>query len=234
MPQRRPARPASSRWLASITWREAKRSALAVRGRWVRCWAAHLAAARAGDRVRGGAAALGTLVYYVVLAVTGYDLALLAVAVGWLVGKAALRGSGGMGGRRLQAIAVALTYCSIVCSYVPDLYQEFMKYQGKQEQARQESQAKKTDGAAVNRPVPPPASTHAAEPPLSLGAALGMMALAAAFFFVIALIAPVLGAVENPIGLLIIAIGLFEAWKTTRRVALLVDGPYSTTPASIE
>ena len=41
-----------------------------------------------------GAAAIGTLVYFLVLWLTGYEIGLLAIAVGWFVGKAVYQGSG--------------------------------------------------------------------------------------------------------------------------------------------
>ena len=49
----------------------------------------------------------------------GYPLGLIAVLVGWMVGKAVLAGSGNRGGRAFQVMAVALTYCAIVMSNVP-------------------------------------------------------------------------------------------------------------------
>jgi hypothetical protein len=66
-----------------------------------------------------GAALAGTAVYFAILAISGYEIGWIAVAVGWLVGKAVHKGSRGIGGRKLQVIAVVLTYLSIVGSYVP-------------------------------------------------------------------------------------------------------------------
>ena len=66
-----------------------------------------------------GAAVVGAGLYYAVLALTGLEIGLIAIVVGFLVGKAVATGSGGHGGWRYQALAVALTYLAIVSTYVP-------------------------------------------------------------------------------------------------------------------
>lgn len=50
--------------------------------------------------------------------------------------------------------------------------------------------------------------------------------------FVISYAAPFLAGLENIVGLLIIAFGLWEAWKFNRRVEAVVTGPYTVTPAA--
>lgn len=52
------------------------------------------------------------------------------------------------------------------------------------------------------------------------------------FAFVISYAAPFLMGFENIIGILIIAFGLFEAWKLNRRVDAAITGPYTVTPAA--
>ncbi|HCC57289.1 MAG TPA: hypothetical protein DEQ47_08480 [Solibacterales bacterium] len=69
-----------------------------------------------------GAAAAGAVLYYAVLAITHLQIGLIAVAVGYLVGRAVRQGSGAPGGRKYQALAVALTYVAIASSYLPGLY----------------------------------------------------------------------------------------------------------------
>ena len=65
----------------------------------------------------GGAAVLGALLYYAVAAITGYEVGLVAIAVGWLVGRALQTASAGRGGREYQILAVALTYFSVAAAY---------------------------------------------------------------------------------------------------------------------
>jgi hypothetical protein len=65
------------------------------------------------------AAALGGLVWYAVGAVTGLNIGLIAVAVGFAVGFAVHKGSHNRGGPVYQALAIVLTYLGIAAQYVP-------------------------------------------------------------------------------------------------------------------
>ncbi|MBM3759796.1 MAG: hypothetical protein FJW36_06075 [Acidobacteria bacterium] len=60
-----------------------------------------------------GAAIGCSIAYAAILIITRYDLALIAIAVGWLIGKATRIATAGVGGRTAQYIAVAATYISI-------------------------------------------------------------------------------------------------------------------------
>jgi hypothetical protein len=65
-----------------------------------------------------GGAVIGLAVYSGFIIATGISIGYLALAVGWIVAKAILMGSKGVGGPRYQAIAVILTYFAISLSYV--------------------------------------------------------------------------------------------------------------------
>jgi hypothetical protein len=68
----------------------------------------------------GFATALGCSIgWYAILALTGYELSLLGIAVGFAVGTAVRKGSGGRGGWKYQLLAIVLVYGAIVSSYVP-------------------------------------------------------------------------------------------------------------------
>ena len=45
---------------------------------------------------------------------------------------------------------------------------------------------------------------------------------------------PILVNLDSPIGLIIVAIGLYEAWTINRRVPLAITGPYRIGPARAE
>ena len=60
-----------------------------------------------------GAAVLGLVLFATFTIVTHLYLGYVALAVGWLVGKAMMQGSGGVGGPRYQIAAVMLTYAAI-------------------------------------------------------------------------------------------------------------------------
>jgi hypothetical protein len=65
------------------------------------------------------AAGVSMAVYAGFTIVTHFYLGYVAVAVGWLIGKAMMRGSQGVGGPRFQIAAVVLTYLSISLAAVP-------------------------------------------------------------------------------------------------------------------
>jgi hypothetical protein len=65
-----------------------------------------------------GGAILGALLYYVVLRATGYEIGLVAIAVGFIVGRAVQMGANGQRGRALQIAAVVLTGFGIGFGYL--------------------------------------------------------------------------------------------------------------------
>ena len=131
-----------------------------------------------------GAALGGGLLYWGFVKVTHIEFGLMAIAVGWLVGKAVMKGSNMRGGRRYQYLALALTYISITLSYAALVVEAMMNSQ-----------------AGVSAP--------------------GFLVL-----LPIMLAAPFLAGFSKVIGWVIIAIGLFEAWKQTRAAPFSSGGPF--------
>jgi hypothetical protein len=75
-----------------------------------------------------GGAILGLILYSTVGIVSqGWSIGYLGLAVGWLVGKAIMKGSNGVGGRRYQIAAVVLTYLAISGSSVPIIVAALLK-----------------------------------------------------------------------------------------------------------
>ncbi|MBW3655424.1 MAG: hypothetical protein KY444_04910 [Gemmatimonadetes bacterium] len=68
-----------------------------------------------------GAALAGSILYFVVLAATGYEIGLIAIVVGWMVGRAVSVGSQGRGGWLYQVVAIGFTYLAICTSYIPTI-----------------------------------------------------------------------------------------------------------------
>ncbi len=66
-----------------------------------------------------GAAVVGLVVYASFTIITHWYFGYVALAVGWMVGKAILQGSGGVGGLRYQVTAVVLTYAAISLASIP-------------------------------------------------------------------------------------------------------------------
>lgn len=145
--------------------------------------------------------------------ITNSELGIVAIGVGLLVGLAVRKGAAGRGGARYQALAVILTYVSITSSYVPLVLKGLS-------QAADESAAK--HGTAPSDETEPQAAQPAE--PKQARAGAGAVLVAVAIVFGLAFAAPFLGGTENIMGIVIIGIALYEAWKVNRRTML--TGPY--------
>jgi hypothetical protein len=178
-----------------------------------------------------GAGAVGAAIWYAVRAATGYEVGLIAIVVGVMVGGAVRKGSRGRGGWLYQALAMFLTYASIVSTYVPEVTKGVLagikgSSDAHAQAATAGAPAKPTPAAAVAAPAP--ASTPAAAATEKLSPARMALALTAlgVVVFAIAFAAPFLAGLQNVMGIFIIAIGVYEAWKINRRVPLTISGPY--------
>jgi hypothetical protein len=179
----------------------------------------------------GFAGMIGAGLYYAVLALTGYEVGLVAIVVGFLVGFGVRWGSRGQGGWPYQVLAVAITYASIVSTYVPFVIEEIQKMDAAELAEAAPTQpvdmAPEVEGAGGATAPVVPASTAVSTAPAEvapLGADEAAVALALFGLFVLAL--PFLGGFENIIGLLIIGFGLYQAWKINKREPLVIDGPF--------
>jgi hypothetical protein len=160
------------------------------------------------------AAVAGCAIYATFAILTGYELALIAILIGYMVGSAIRKASRGLGGRPQQILAVCLTYFAITTSYIPvGIYQHIHN----PNRASQQTSTAGTDSAGAGAP-------SSQKPAMSLGAALATMLL-------LALAAPFLGLAHGTgafISLLIIFFGMQRAWHIGGRTDLLIMGPYRT------
>ena len=159
-----------------------------------------------------GAGAVGAAIWYGVRAATDYEVGLIAILVGFLVGAGVRKGSNGRGGWRYQALAVFLTYTAIVSTYVPFILQ------GLKQQAAESQKAATSPPAAASAPD--------AQEKVSLGRRVAVLVVVAAVVAALAYAAPFLMGFQNIMGILIIAIGVYEAWKLNRRIPLEITGPF--------
>lgn len=182
------------------------------------------------------AAALGAGLYFGIAALTGYELGLVAVVVGFLVGAGVRKGSNGRGGGRYQLLAMFLTYSAIVATDSSLIVRELRK----ESRARADSTHTATDTSAglasgrpqltATTPEPSPLAPGTPRPKLptrfrGLGVVLGLVVLLG-----IAYAAPIAIGMASPLHLLIAGIALYEAWKLNKGVALRVTGPYQAAP----
>jgi uncharacterized protein (DUF983 family) len=151
-----------------------------------------------------GGAILGLGIYVAFALATGWIVGYISLAVGYIVGKAIVIGSRGIGGRRYQIAAILLTYGAVSLAAVPIAISQHMKQKSVQ-------QAQVSDSTAVTAPKMGPAK-------------------AVAFLALIGLASPFLD-LSNPahgiIGLIILFVGIRIAWTLTADRSVKILGPIS-------
>lgn len=176
-----------------------------------------------------GAAVAGAIVYYAVIAITGWQIGYVAILIGYMVGYAVMKGSRGRGGRRFQFLAVGLTYVAIGLAYAPMSFKELSKDRGAK------AAAAAVDSIAPSTIAPNDdtrgASTTAAPgranaKPLGTGGLLFGVGALVLLVFALPLIV-VFGSL--PLGLIsgiIIGVGLRQAWRMTAAATMPIVGPF--------
>jgi hypothetical protein len=184
-----------------------------------------------------GGAILGFILFAGFVIITGISLGYISLAVGFLIGKAMKMGSGGIGGRRYQVAAAALTYVAVSMAAVPIAIHYYRD--GKTQQAQHKAPPPPAAAPATpntGRPadttivVPsdpvdnPPLEEPALKPQVSASQLLGQLVL-------LGLASP-FWELANPlngiIGLAILAFGINIAWKLTAGPKLEILGPFRT------
>jgi hypothetical protein len=161
------------------------------------------------------AAALSAAAWYGITRLTGYQLGIVAVVVGLVVGGAVRVGAERRGGWLYQTLAVLLTYLAIATSYVPLVMEGFREEAAKQASASADQDAIFADGE------------QAAEPDLASALADADPALVLAVAVFASLTIPVAQVADGGIiGFLIVCFALFEAWKVNRRQNIDWSGPF--------
>jgi DNA-directed RNA polymerase subunit RPC12/RpoP len=158
------------------------------------------------------AATAGCALYAIVAIVTGLELALIAILVGYMVGMAIRKASGGLGGRGQQILAVILTYFSITTSYIPVGIYQYMK-------GDKQVQSGAAESSAVDTGSSPEEKSSSAASAGSVVTSLLLLVVAAPFLG----LSHGFGAL---ISLLIIFFGLQRAWHIAGRRDLVIMGPY--------
>ena len=169
------------------------------------------------------AAAAGCGLWMLVTELTGYEIGLIAIAVGFLVGAAVHAGSRRTGGLGYQLLAAFLTYTAIVMTYLPALVEQFgsseeftREFEEGDEPARSDGRSEEARNAAAPR-----TEESAARP--------GEAAAAVAAWFVaipLAYAVPFLLGFDNAIGILIIGFAVWQAWRMNKAAVLDWQGPF--------
>jgi predicted lipid-binding transport protein (Tim44 family) len=168
------------------------------------------------------AAGLGAGIYFGVAALTGYEIGLVAVVVGFLVGGAVRMGSEHRGGAGYQALAILLTYFAIVGTYIPLIVRASDAPQQQASIAADKPVAQTVSAGSAANPSQQPA------PELERGAIYWIFVVGfAAIWPFAALYFDGLGQI---LGLLIVGFAVYEAWKLNKRPKITITGPFSLGP----
>ena len=177
-----------------------------------------------------GGAIVGLILYSAFGIITGIEIGYVALAVGWLVGTAIKKGSNGIGGRRYQIAAVALTYAAVSISAVPIGISYMMKE--KKPAASSAVSAPAASSPATSDPDANSGDSSAAsaapKKTISLGSAIGTLLF-------LGLASPFLELQQGfsgLLGLVIILVGMQIAWKMTGAPPLEILGPFNSSTLS--
>jgi hypothetical protein len=171
------------------------------------------------------AAAVGCGVWMLVTELTGYEIGLIAIGVGYIVGMAVHIGSRGVGGLVYQLLAVFLAYSAIVMTYVPMLASELAAnedFQRGVEAGQLESEY--GTPAEATEPAADEFAEEQLDPPVINPEESAWVAWVAAI--PVAYAVPFLLGFENAIGILIIGFALWQAFRMNARQNLDLQGPF--------
>lgn len=181
-----------------------------------------------------GGALVGLILYSAFGIITGLVIGYVSLAVGYIVGKAILKGSGGIGGRRYQIAAAILTYAAVSMSAIPIGISQIVKQKSAEKQHQVNHIPDKSQGGLPSAADPDSDAADSAEPSsssgnkMSFGAALGMLALTGLASPFLELQDPIQGG----IGLIILLVGIRIAWRLTGEKPIDIVGPFNNSTTS--
>jgi hypothetical protein len=171
----------------------------------------------------GIAAAVGCGIWMAVTELTGYEIGLIAIVVGYIVGFAVHVGSRRVGGLAYQLLALILTYSAIVMTYVPTIAAQLNaseEFHSELAAAEAEAWAEDPSGGPASDAVEGEAAAPPVLTPEQSEAIAWIYAIPYAFML------PFLMGFENAIGILIIGFALWQAFRMNARAKIDLQGPF--------
>ena len=150
----------------------------------------------------------GAILYYAVIAITNFEIGIVAIAIGFMVGYAVRKGAGGRGGRRFQVLAVVLTYLAVGLAYTPLAVKGALESRAKTD-ASSSAGAANHASDATTRPSP-----------------IKLVAVLAGFIVALPVIVIASGLPGSLLSAAIIFFGMQQAWRMTGAPRLRITGPY--------
>jgi hypothetical protein len=154
----------------------------------------------------------------------GWTIGYLSLAVGWMIGKAMMMGSRGVGGRRYQMLAVLLTYAAVSMAAIPITLVAMRSENAAAVRTNsQEASSSSSETESAEQQPAPASKSSARDHHMSSMAALGTLAL-------IGLASPFYGLQDGFNGvlmLIILFVGMRFAWRMTAgRAGVVINGPF--------
>ena len=177
-----------------------------------------------------GGAILGLVLYAAFGIITGWMIGYVSLAVGYIVGKAIRLGSGGIGGRRYQIAALALTYGAVSLAAIPIWVAQVSKARKAARTELSQPLQSPSEQPSANAPPAPQQKPASASRPPNVGRAIVTLVF-------IGLASPFLelrDPVHGMLGLVILFVGIRIAWQIARGTSIQILGPFkSPKPASV-
>jgi hypothetical protein len=177
-----------------------------------------------------GGAILGLIIYAAFGIITGWMIGYISLAVGYIVGKALMKGSGGLGGRRYQIAAVLLTYFAVSMAAIPMGISQVIKEKREKQQGLVQSTSTNAGSSSTQNesvaeiPTEPDNTADKADTTRTSS----LVGLLGTLLFV-GLASPFLemsDPVHGVIGLIILLVGMKIAWKLTAGRKVDILGPF--------
>jgi hypothetical protein len=176
----------------------------------------------------GVGAVLGLAIYATFEIATGWIIGYISLAVGYIVAKAMMMGSEGIGGRRYQITAVVLTYFAVSLAAVPVIFWQIAKVRAAHGPTRIESSSSQQST---------PDATNGSTPDARSGNAGIAFVKAIVVLLGIGLASPFLALTDlfsGAIGLFILFLGMKIAWKMTAGQPIEIHGPYQSASPTLD
>lgn len=169
-----------------------------------------------------GGAIVGLILYSAVGILTGLTIGYASLAVGYIVGRAVMMGSRGIGGRSYQITAVVLTYAAVSMSAIPFMMSQISK--DAKNKGANPAQVEPANPSVETTVTPPgtPEEPPSQVTPLGFGTAIAVLALIGLASPFLELASPISGL----IGLVILFVGVRIAWSMTAGNKIEILGPF--------
>jgi hypothetical protein len=179
-----------------------------------------------------GAALAGAAVYYAVIKLLDLEIGIVAILIGWMVGRAIQKALPGGGLRRYQVMAAVLTYFAVGVAYMPLVFAEMKQDKTATTQDStavakpQGAAVAEQQGAAVAAPAAAPKADVAKSGEKKSGSVLLAMGTLVAFAFALPVMAIFSSGPGGILSALIIGFGIRQAWRMSGAPTLAITGPF--------